>query len=248
MCVLLGLQYQLRRKQCLRLRLSSLGSVDDVGDELRTEGQWNIAAIDIADLLLIDDEEMIASRASGDVRVFAQLDIAFGAEDEEPAVAPGSEAVGCEPVNTHVTDAAIAAKHHVTEVLEFRMLRMVDIADLRGDGLGRSGARVEEKLIDLVRTDVGENAAVLCGFPEPVWPRRGTAVVSMPLLDLVRCDVQRLHDSSDGSGLNEFTGLDRGADFEALAVHDAVGKCSTSLSTVPAKPTLIRDANNIEVL
>jgi hypothetical protein len=42
------------------------------------------------------------------------------------------------------------------------------------------------------------------------------------LLDLVRRDVQRLHDPSDGSGLNEFTGLDGGADFEPLAVHDAV--------------------------
>ena len=53
----------------------------------------------MADALAVDEEQMIAARPAGDVDVFPELDRAFGAENEQPAVAPGRQAVLREPVD-----------------------------------------------------------------------------------------------------------------------------------------------------
>ena len=42
------------------------------------------------DALAVDDEEMIGARPPADVAIFAQLDVALGAQDGEAAVAPGA--------------------------------------------------------------------------------------------------------------------------------------------------------------
>ena len=168
--VLLRLDDEFSRQQALRLVLRGVGAVHDVGDELRSEGKREVVAVDVAGLLLVHDEEVVALLADGDVGVLPHLDVAIGAEDEEASVAPGAEAVRREPVEPDIAEAAIAAQHHVAEVLEVRMLRMTHVGDLRlGDlGLGRAG--VVEELIDLVRADVAEDAAVLHRVPEPVRP------------------------------------------------------------------------------
>ena len=62
------------------------------------------------------------------LRIF---DITIRAQDEQPPVAPGAEAVGREPVQPHIAEAAVAAQHHVAEVLELRMVGMAHVRDLR---------------------------------------------------------------------------------------------------------------------
>src|SRR5215831_16815219 len=94
----------------------------DIAYELRPEGQLDIVAIDIAHPFLIHDEEMIVFRAAGDIDVLAQFDVAVGAENEEPAVTPHGKTVGSEPVDPNITRSPIAMEHHVSEILELRML------------------------------------------------------------------------------------------------------------------------------
>ena len=55
---------------------------------------------------------------------------------------------------------------------------MAHIGDLRLDDLGLGRAGVEEELVDLVRADVAENAAVLVGIPEPLRPARCPARIA----------------------------------------------------------------------
>ena len=49
-------------------------------------------------------------RSRADVHVFAQLDVALGAENDRAAVAPGAEAVGREPVDADVVRGAVVAE------------------------------------------------------------------------------------------------------------------------------------------
>ena len=226
----LGLDDEFGGEQALGLVLSDVGAVDDIGDELWAEGEEDVIAVDVALVGFVDEEEVVAGLVDADVGVLADLDIALSAEDEEATVAPGTESVGGEPVEADVAETAISTEHHVAEVLEFGVLRMVDIGDLRGDDVGLGGAGVVEELIDLMGADVAEDAAVKGWVPEPVGAGGGSSVVLLAgaerLLDLVGGDVDGLNDTADGTGVDEFSGFDGTFDFEALAVHygvDALG-------------------------
>ena len=58
-----------------------MGTVHNVGDELRAERQLEIVAVDVARFLLIDEEEVVALLGDGDVGVLAHLDVTLGAQD-----------------------------------------------------------------------------------------------------------------------------------------------------------------------
>ena len=73
-------------------------NVPEIGQRLSAASMWRVP-------VPIDEEEVVRARPAGDIDIFAQLDRAFGAEDEQPPVAPGRQAVGGEPV-----DADIAAR------------------------------------------------------------------------------------------------------------------------------------------
>src|SRR5215831_7443145 len=79
--LLLPLQHQLHREERVRLRHRRLRAIDHVGDQTRAERQLDVVAVDVAHLLLIDDEQVIAAGTPGDVDVLAQLDVAVGAQD-----------------------------------------------------------------------------------------------------------------------------------------------------------------------
>src|SRR5579862_4039855 len=96
--VLLRLDDQFGSEQALFLVLGVVGAVDDVGHEFSTEWKRHIVAVDIAGLLLIDDEEVIALLLDCDVGVLAGFNIAIGPQDEEPSISPGAEAIGRKPV------------------------------------------------------------------------------------------------------------------------------------------------------
>ena len=57
--------HQLHRQKRVRLRHRRLGAVHDVGDEARPEGELDVVAVDVARLLLIDDEQMVAAGPPG---------------------------------------------------------------------------------------------------------------------------------------------------------------------------------------
>src|SRR4051794_34792368 len=155
----LRLQRELHREERVRLRHRGFRPVDDVRHEPRPERQIAVLAVDVACLLLIDDEQMVAAGTAADVDILSQLDVALGAEDRQPSVAPRRQAVGSEPVQPDVARAAVAAEHHVAEVLELGPVLVRHVAGLRRDDVGLRRARVEEELIDLVRPDVDENPA-----------------------------------------------------------------------------------------
>ena len=92
--LLLRLEHQLGGQEAVRLRHRRLGAVEHVGDELRAVGQRDVAAVDVARLLLVDEEQVAAAGPAGDVDVLADLDEAVGAEDGQPAVAPGGRPSG----------------------------------------------------------------------------------------------------------------------------------------------------------
>src|SRR5690606_26225036 len=157
---LLGLEHQLCGKQAMLLRHGRFGAIDDVVDDLAAVRQLDVARLDVAGGFVVRDEQVAAARASCDVDVLADFDEAVGAEDRQPPITPRRQAVRREPVDADVPRAAIAAHQHVAEILEIGVLRVVQIADLRGDDLGLCRSGEEEELVGLVRCDVAQDAAV----------------------------------------------------------------------------------------
>src|ERR1700761_8329011 len=108
---------KLRGEKALRLILGSVGSIDDVADKLRTKRQCQIIAVDVPGLFLIDDKQIVALLAYGNIGVFPEFDITLCPQDEEPSVAPCAETIRREPIEAHVTESVVPAQHHVTKVL-----------------------------------------------------------------------------------------------------------------------------------
>src|SRR6185312_3914761 len=108
-CGGLGADDKLSGQQTLRLVLRDVCAVDDVGDELGTEGQRHVVAVDGARAVFVDEKQIIAVRLvdaairvfeqpvglrlNSDVGVLADLDVTISPEDEEAPIAPGTEAV-----------------------------------------------------------------------------------------------------------------------------------------------------------
>ena len=104
----------------------------------------------------------------------------------KPAITPNTQSVRSKPIDANVSDASASVQHHVAEILKLRIIRMVDICDLRSCHVCCCGSGVIDELIGLVRTDVAENAAVALRIPEPVGPRP-----AIWLVDLVRAQDSR---------------------------------------------------------
>ncbi len=68
-----GLQRQFRGQETMLLRHSRLGAVQNVVDQLARIGEFHAATIDIASAFVVDDEQMIAPRPSGNVNVLTHL-------------------------------------------------------------------------------------------------------------------------------------------------------------------------------
>ena len=115
---------------------------------------WRVA-------LAVDQKQVVGAGAPGDIDVFAQLDVALGAEDRAAPVTPRGQAVGRVPVDADVAVAAVAAQQDLAEVLELGLVRIGVVGDRARDDLGVVGAGEVEELIDLVRADVGQDAAAL---------------------------------------------------------------------------------------
>ena len=100
---------------------------------------------------------------------------------------------------------------------------MAHVRDLRLRDLSALRAGVEEELIDLMRADVAEDAAVLHIVVEPGGPAAKSAAVRARLLvDLVGCDVDGLNHLADRALLDEFARVHRRLHFQPFAVKDPV--------------------------
>src|ERR1700680_771030 len=114
----LCLDRKLGCQKALRLVLGSVGSIDDVADKLTTKRKCQIVAVDVPGLILIDDKQIVALLAHGNIGVFSDFDIALRTEDEEPSVAPRAQTEGRKPIEAHVTEAVVPTQHHVAKILK----------------------------------------------------------------------------------------------------------------------------------
>src|SRR3984893_13171797 len=110
---------------------------------------------------------MIGTVFAADVDVLAHLDRAFGADDHHPPVAPGREPIGGEPVDANIPCGAGRAQQHLAKILQLGMVRICPVGYGRGCHFGILCAGEEEELLDLVRGDISEDAAITLALEEP---------------------------------------------------------------------------------
>src|SRR5690606_33318398 len=126
--------------------------------------------------------------------------------------APSAQSVRREPIDPYIARPAVAGDDHVAEIFELRILRMRQVTRLRRDDLRLRAVRVVEKLIRLMRADVGQDAAVARLIEEPCRAIR--RVHSM------RRQVHRLNDASDRALSNQLARIDSRTYLEPFRVHD----------------------------
>src|ERR1700719_3529663 len=96
--------------------------VHNIAYKLWPERQHDIAAVDVPRLLLIHDEQVIAALAASNIDVFAQFNVALSSKDKQAPIAPRPEAIRSEPIHADISRTPVAMKHHVTEILEVRLI------------------------------------------------------------------------------------------------------------------------------
>ena len=180
----------------MRLRHGALGAVEHVGNKVRRIRQISIAAVDVASLLFVYQEQMVCARAACDVDVLAQLDIAICAKDGQPPIAPVIEAIRRVPVDADIAPSAIATQKQFTKVLQFRVDRVREIPYRRCDDVGISRSGKGQKLLDLVAGDVAQHAAIPVTLEEPCRPKLS--------VEPVRTKPYSLNNAANGSGLHQF--------------------------------------------
>ncbi len=159
--------------------------------------------------------EVVAVWLAGDVDVFAELDVAFGAEDEGASVAPCAEAVGGEPIDAEMVGGAVIREEGGFAIV-FE-LGVLGVAVIGGEGVGDAGilgAAVEEELLDLVAADVAEDAAVLGALEEPLGATGGAQAVG--------AEAEDLDHASDGVLMDQSAGVNGALDVEALAIINGI--------------------------
>ena len=102
-------QHQFGGEQRALLILRHRCPFDDVGDELRAKWQRHFGTVQITYTPPVGDKQVISAGPAGDIDIFPELDIAFGAENEETAIAPGRQTIGREPIDADIAGAAVAA-------------------------------------------------------------------------------------------------------------------------------------------
>src|SRR5665647_2683982 len=157
---------ELGRLEGVLLGHGVLRTLQTVEHELAEERVPDLALdIEVGLFRPVGEVHVRGSIVRADVHVLPLLDEAFGTEDEHAAVAPHLQSVGGEPVAPEVAAGARVGHH--------RPVR---------------GAGVVQDLLDLVRTDVAQDAAVLVLLEEPRRPGRRR--------EAVRPEADHLHDAS----------------------------------------------------
>ena len=156
-------------KEGVLLRHRGLRAVQAVEEELAKERETDQTSARNAMLAFgIDEEELVRAVGGGDVGVFAQFDVALRAEDHEAAVAPGAESGGGEPIHAEVTRRAVVGEEvALTEILEFRMRGIGDIAGSGVNDFGVFSTSKKEELFALMAPNIAENASVFLLLEEP---------------------------------------------------------------------------------
>jgi len=91
------------------LRHRCLCAIKYVVNQLASIGKVVVVAIEVTCLFLVGQVEMVATRASTDVTVFADLDKSICTDYRESAIAPGAEAVGSKPINADIAGTPISS-------------------------------------------------------------------------------------------------------------------------------------------
>ena len=194
------------------LRHGQLGAVEAVEDQFTEKAEAHLAGhVEEVLAAVVDEDDRVAPPVRAHVDVFAQLDVASGAEDDRAAVAPGTEAVGGEPVDADVVGGAVVAQERcLAKIIEAGRVVIGKVADGGMNDSGVPRAAVEQELFELVAADVAEDAAVLDPVEEPGGARR--------LAQPVGAEAKDLDDAADRAAVHEVARVQGALHMQAFAV------------------------------
>jgi hypothetical protein len=125
----------------------------------------------------IDQNHTIGALASANIDIFAKLDVALAPGNCQSPIAPIRQGIGRKPVHANIAACGVRAQIQLPQILQPGVIRIATIGNKRVGDLGVSRPRVMQKLIDLVRRNVGQNTTVAITLKEPRRPRRAVKSV-----------------------------------------------------------------------
>lgn len=113
-----------------------VGAIQHIMDKLFAIRQSYVLAVDVTRAFLVHLKKKAPKISSPNVHVLPNFKITVSAQHKQPPVPPGSQAIRRKLVNADVARSMIASQHHITEIFQARILRMVQVADLRSHNFG----------------------------------------------------------------------------------------------------------------
>ena len=166
----LRLQRKRGGREGVSLRHRFFTTIQTVDDKLAEEREADFA-VHRQHILrcAIGEEDLVRRIGAPEVKIFPDLNDAFGARDEGAPIAPATHAVGGEPVDPGETgDAVVENERSLSDVFEFGLVGVATVVDASVDDAATGASVVVKKLIKLVGSDVGQDASVARFLKKPV--------------------------------------------------------------------------------
>ena len=100
---------------------TGLCALFDIVEQCLEKFQGSLAAIHVAGAFLIRQKNMVGARPSLNIDVFAHLNAAVRACHKQAAIAPGGQAIGCEPIDPDVSAMGRCLQNHFTKIFKMRI-------------------------------------------------------------------------------------------------------------------------------
>mmetsp|Transcript_29732 Transcript_29732/g.59118 ORF Transcript_29732/g.59118 Transcript_29732/m.59118 type:complete len:336 (+) Transcript_29732:3035-4042(+) len=131
-------------------------------------GQARVSRIDGFATRAIDHHQMIRARAPAHIHIFAQLNISVGPQQREAPVAPIGQRIGRVPIDPDIARSTARAQRNLSEILKAGIGWIGMIGHMSHRDFGCLGPGEMQELVDLMHTDICQDAAVFLPIKEPI--------------------------------------------------------------------------------
>src|SRR5690606_9674275 len=96
-----------RREEAMLLRHGGFGSIENIVNQRRAVAGSGVGTIDIGSLLLVNQEQVVATIAPLKINRFSQLHISIRPQNGQSDITPGGKPIRSKPIHAEVARPSI---------------------------------------------------------------------------------------------------------------------------------------------
>lgn len=155
---------------------------------------------------------MVRAGPALDIEIFPKLDCPFRANNEQPSITPGRQAIGGEPIDPDIAGGLAGGQVNIAVILKAGRVGIGAVRGARRQNLRILGAGEKQELFALVRGDVDQHPAIVRPVEKPIGP--------VWLAQPMRTKAGRVDHLADHSGLDQIACLHCAGRLEMFRIED----------------------------